>query len=548
MARDGLPQVLLDLLTHRVLTTADGERLVEAARATDLRAQDRELVVRDLQHRLVEVHLAAGDVAAAGQVAARMSAPWSRTGWREIAAFHAANGDAAAFFRDWGRYEAGRDRAQMTRLKARLVASVAAGQGWRAASDVCRDKRVGVGFLRHAFEPPAHGYDDLVSLFDGEAAGLLPEADELHCLVAAAAAESRPRPLADHHGVENLLARVGALDPSESTEAMRTRDHLLSTLYLAVGSEDTLARLRAQLRTPRLRTEAMHLFTGPYLRFADLGLKLAVVRELCARGLLPAWTADGGTADEGAPGGAAEVRARLEALEVHSDLATTITTLRVDLGDAIYRQVAQDQDGPDDVAPIEDFSDIRHFPNLRSVTLPYRGHEVRWEWRTSRPTHVTQSNGQSRGPFVDSVRPYPYQLRSTLRRMNGTSFWAYAMWRAPDGADLLADVPLSDEYLQCAGRADAMTVELRTLDPDGTAHQYVVGRPGGDDTGEPTEVVRWDDGRHGTTVHPHEVFPADEAADAFYAYFLTDEVAGPYVLRELDLTWPSPAPPEGGHA
>lgn len=153
----------------------------------------------------------------------------------------------------------------------------------------------------------------------------------------------------------------------------------------------------------------------------------------------------------------------------------------------------------------------------------------------SRRTHIAQMNGSSRGPLVDSIRPYVDQIRFSLGRMNGSSFWAYSLWRAPDGADLLADIPLSEDYLQSAGTADAMTVEVRVVDADGTAHQFTVGKSGGDPAAGRTEIIRWDDGHHSTTVHPHEVFTADEAADIFHAYFVTDEIPAPYVLRELDL-------------
>lgn len=38
-------------------------------------------------------------------------------------------------------------------------------------------------------------------------------------------------------------------------------------------------------------------------------------------------------------------------------------------------------------------------------------------------THIVQSNGRSRGPLTDSVRPFPDQIGFSLNRMNGTSFW-----------------------------------------------------------------------------------------------------------------------------
>jgi hypothetical protein len=153
----------------------------------------------------------------------------------------------------------------------------------------------------------------------------------------------------------------------------------------------------------------------------------------------------------------------------------------------------------------------------------------------NRHTHVVQSNGYSRGPLLDTFRPYPDQLRFSLNRMNGASFWAYGLWRAPEGSDLLEDIPLSDEYVQSAGSAQAMTVEVRVLDENGAAHQFTIGKPGERPGGPPTHVIHWDDGRHSTTVYVNEVFTADEAAEVFSAYSQTDEVPDSYTLRELDL-------------
>lgn len=163
----------------------------------------------------------------------------------------------------------------------------------------------------------------------------------------------------------------------------------------------------------------------------------------------------------------------------------------------------------------------------------------------SGPTHIEQTNGFTRGALLDDLRPYPEEIRFSLGRMNGSSFWAYSLWRAPEGADLLDSIPFNDEYMQCAGTAEALTIEVRYLDPDGTPHQYTIGRPGGDYEREPTEVIHWDDGRHSTKVYPNEVFTADEAAVVFYTYFLTDKVAQPYVLRELDMSWPEPEGEDG---
>lgn len=153
----------------------------------------------------------------------------------------------------------------------------------------------------------------------------------------------------------------------------------------------------------------------------------------------------------------------------------------------------------------------------------------------SRHTHVEQSNGVSRGPLVDSIRPYEDQIRSALGRMNGTSFWAYGLWRAPEGSDLDRDIPLSESYLQCAGSAEALTIEVRAVDGEGVARQSVVGRSDAATSAHGDRVIRWDDGRRSTTVGTNEVFTAAQAGGVFVAYFLTDEVPERCTLRTLDL-------------
>ncbi|OAH49059.1 hypothetical protein [Microbacterium oleivorans] len=149
------------------------------------------------------------------------------------------------------------------------------------------------------------------------------------------------------------------------------------------------------------------------------------------------------------------------------------------------------------------------------------------------PTHIVQLNGFARSPLVDVARPYEDQIRFSVRRMDGAKLWAYSLWRAPDGADLLAEIPFSEEYIQCAGDAEGVTVEVRVVDEAGTAHQYTVGKPTGGDDAEPTETIRWDEGRHSTKVHPHEVFSLDEAADLFVAYYRDNHVPSDHTLREI---------------
>ncbi|MFJ6678463.1 hypothetical protein ACIQLK_04955 [Microbacterium sp. NPDC091382] len=149
------------------------------------------------------------------------------------------------------------------------------------------------------------------------------------------------------------------------------------------------------------------------------------------------------------------------------------------------------------------------------------------------PTHIIQENGSSRFPLIDNLRSFEEQIRFTVAQMDGSSFWALSLWRAPEGANLRASLPRSEDYIQCAGDAGGVTIEVRSTDATGTAHHYTVGKPGTHATGEPTETIRWDSGRRGTQVHTNEVFTIDEAAELVIAYYRDDRLPAEYTLREL---------------
>ncbi|MCO7204019.1 hypothetical protein NH287_11030 [Microbacterium sp. CnD16-F] len=151
----------------------------------------------------------------------------------------------------------------------------------------------------------------------------------------------------------------------------------------------------------------------------------------------------------------------------------------------------------------------------------------------STPTHIFQEHGSSRFPLIDNLRPFEEQIRFTLTQMDGTSFWALSLWRAPEGANLRASLPPAENYIQCAGDAAGVTVEVRSVDTFGAAHQCTVGTPATGLPSEPTETIRWDSGRHSTRVFTKEVFTLDEAADLFIAYYRDDRVPAESTLREL---------------
>lgn len=156
---------------------------------------------------------------------------------------------------------------------------------------------------------------------------------------------------------------------------------------------------------------------------------------------------------------------------------------------------------------------------------------------SSAPTHIRQVNGSHREAFRDNIRPYPETIRSTLNKMDGTLFWAFALWRAPKGTDFSKNLPESSTYMQCIGSAKAMMVEVSHPDPDdpNVVYRLVVGKPG-DYSGEPSETLTWDGGRQSAKVYPSELFTADEAAAILYGYFDATAVAKYYRFRNASVT------------
>ncbi|WP_212004793.1 hypothetical protein [Chitinophaga sp. HK235] len=66
-----------------------------------------------------------------------------------------------------------------------------------------------------------------------------------------------------------------------------------------------------------------------------------------------------------------EVLAYFQSLEVDKKYAEKITGIQQDGGDEIYGQLLRFWDGEDDTFNIRNFEDVKHFPNLRNMTLFY---------------------------------------------------------------------------------------------------------------------------------------------------------------------------------
>ncbi|MET9225758.1 hypothetical protein [Lentzea sp. NPDC003310] len=116
--------------------------------------------------------------------------------------------------------------------------------------------------------------------------------------------------------------------------------------------------------------------------FTDTNFKLAVVNELMYnQDLLPRFdlreyaAEQGFTYDSGSFEAVPEALAYFEALEVPVELAEKVTEVYMDGGNGIYLEIAPNWDGEDGIFDVDDFADVRHFPNLKSMTLFYTGNE-----------------------------------------------------------------------------------------------------------------------------------------------------------------------------
>lgn len=151
---------------------------------------------------------------------------------------------------------------------------------------------------------------------------------------------------------------------------------------------------------------------------------------------------------------------------------------------------------------------------------------------------ISKVSGRTSMELRNTFRSFDEQLRRTLGLLDGADISSFLLFYVPDDAGW-PDGPGFDvaeyeaEYLQSAGKADAMIVEVRRIEErDGEYHQYALGRPTPAPR-LPSVEISWE--RHSTTVPVNEVFGADEAATIYSFYFQHRRIPETYSLRELDL-------------
>lgn len=133
---------------------------------------------------------------------------------------------------------------------------------------------------------------------------------------------------------------------------------------------------------------------------------------------------------------------------------------------------------------------------------------------------------------------YDRTLIRPLHRLGPEGPDALAVWWYPAKYHFV-DVPRSEYghwYLQCAGTADAMTIELR--EPTATPgewlkfNQWVIGKGPVDTIDKPDVEITWAD--HTEYLYEPEVFTADEAAAAFLEYVQSRTLSDRWHRRLID--------------
>lgn len=149
-------------------------------------------------------------------------------------------------------------------------------------------------------------------------------------------------------------------------------------------------------------------------------------------------------------------------------------------------------------------------------------------------SHAQTTPGGSTRYLLSQPGTVPEQLGSTLRGMNGAERTTYVIWPSENPVTAIVTPQNGgDSFMQAAGSADAMTIEVRILGSDGRWHLYTVGRQE-PNNGE-TLLVPLNDTRQ-IRIFTNEAFTADEAVDIFSTYYLTNTVSQSYQLRQLDLS------------
>ncbi len=145
---------------------------------------------------------------------------------------------------------------------------------------------------------------------------------------------------------------------------------------------------------------------------------------------------------------------------------------------------------------------------------------------------VLETNGRSSSEFPRHGDDPDEMLRGFFSRMDGERLFAFLLYELPAG-QLFGDgrVLNPQEFIQCAGTASALTVEVREREDSGFYLLSTVGRAG-DDNGPKDVEITWRGSS--TSVHRAEQWTSDEAAELFLTYWRTRSLPDNTSKRPLE--------------
>lgn len=154
----------------------------------------------------------------------------------------------------------------------------------------------------------------------------------------------------------------------------------------------------------------------------------------------------------------------------------------------------------------------------------------------SEVTHATTTNGKLHLDLIDTLRTIPEQFSWALGRLDGRKYFAYSLWKLPEGQHADGEIDHKtwpDAYMQVAGTAKAMTVDVRMLD-EGKWTNFTVGRQTVKKRlgRQKTTVIRWLN--HSIVVRENEVFDSAEATTMFEHYLERGTAPAGYELRPVE--------------
>ena len=134
-------------------------------------------------------------------------------------------------------------------------------------------------------------------------------------------------------------------------------------------------------------------------------------------------------------------------------------------------------------------------------------------------------------PITGTMLTPDAQIARALQGVNTGSDTSCVLWAIPTGQDFLdADYSQIGTYLQCAGIADSLTIEMR-VDDGVSARHYVLGRLATPGEMGSAEVVENEVGD--VMVLPNEVFNVEQATRIFQYYRVHDTVPADCERRPL---------------